>query len=723
MAAALGSLVVSLGLDAAEFVDGLTKSEYQARKFVRDLTGATTRAIGTFAAIGTAAAGALAALGAAAETIAIYQDLGDVMGTTAENAAALQLAADISSTSLDTVAAASVKLTSALSKTDDEGKGAGAALKIIGLELKAFKELDPVTQFEQVAFALAGIEEGTKRTAIATALYGKSGAQLIPFLNDLAETGGRQVRLTQEQIRAADEYAKAYARVKSELSAVAQVAIAESIPAATALATELSAVAKAIFGINEEGGRLQASNAVREFASDAAVAIAVVVEGAIGAAKAIRAIGGSFQAVGADIGQAASVARALANFGPGQGIEETGRLINEASAKRDAVVREANQRYIDLWNYDGTRISDAIRQALSAEQRTLNRVQSDPRELARRGRGPATLRQIDISGLANGTSTAQAKAADEAQRYLEGLQKQLQATQDLSVAETVLADIRAGRLGKVSADQQQALLGVAQQIDAAKRLQSQLQAEAQQERDLAEQRRKLADEGRAVFEATRSPLEKLNTEYARLDRLLAEGAITWDTYARAVLDAAEASEKAAEKASATADDFTKRAAQNFQDFLGQGLYDLLSGNFKSIEQGFIQMVNRMIAEAAAADLARYLLGDLVKDGKGEGLLGGVLKSVLGAMGIGGRANGGQVLGGGMYRVAENRPEMLDVNGQQFLLMGNQRGRIDPNPRIGGRGGVSVTNNFTVTGAVDRRTQRQTATMAGQAVQAALARNG
>lgn len=722
MAAALGSLVVSLGLDAAEFVDGLTKSEYQARKFVRDLTGATTRAIGTFAAIGTAAAGALAALGAAAETIAIYQDLGDVMGTTAENAAALQLAADISSTSLDTVAAASVKLTSALSKTDDEGKGAGAALKIIGLELKAFKELDPVTQFEQVAFALAGIEEGTKRTAIATALYGKSGAQLIPFLNDLAETGGRQVRLTQEQIRAADEYAKAYARVKSELSAVAQVAIAESIPAATALATELSAVAKAIFGINEEGGRLQASNAVREFASDAAVAIAVVVEGAIGAAKAIRAIGGSFQAVGADIGQAASVARALANFGPGQGIEETGRLINEASAKRDAVVREANQRYIDLWNYDGTRISDAIRQALSAEQRTLNRVQSDPRELARRGRGPATLRQIDISGLANGTSTTQTKAADEAQRYLEGLQKQLQATQDLSVAETVLADIRAGRLGKVSADQQQALLGVAQQIDAAKRLQSQLQAEAQQERDLADERKRIADDARASYEATRTPIERLNIELARQQKLLDElGPAYRDTYERATnaaQDAYEAASKvpeALEKSKTLADELGLSFTSALEDAIvsGAGLREILKG----IEQDIIRIVTRKVVTEPLGKA----ITDAIGGNGGGGLLGSITGFIGGLFG-GGKANGGPV-GGGMYRVAENRPEMLDVNGKQFLLMGNQRGRIDPNPRMGGRGGVSVTNNFTVTGAVDRRTQRQTATMAGQAVQAALARNG
>lgn len=713
--AALGQLVVALGLDAAEFVDGLTKSEYQARKFVRDLTGATTRAIGTFTAIGASAGAALAVLGEAAETIAVYQDLGDVMGATAENVAALQLAADVSGTALDTVAASSVKLTASLSKTDDEAKGAGAALKLIGLELQSFKENDPVAQMEQIALQLQKVEAGADRTAIAVALFGRSGAQLLPFLNDLAEAGGRQLRLTTEQIRAADEYSKAYARVKSELSAVAQVAIAESIPAATALAGELGKVAREIVGLDDAGGQLRSGNQVREFAFDAATALAVVVEGAIGAAKAIGTIGGAFRAAGADVSLIATVISSTPGD-LGKAITSGTGPVAEALAKRNKTVADFNAQLADLWAYDGTKISDAIRRASEQSVRAIG-SENDPR----RGRGYVAPQRLDLSSL-GAPVKAQSNAISEAERYLEGLQKQLQATQDLSVAETVLADIRAGRLGKVSADQQQALLGVAQQIDAAKRLQSQLQAEAQQERDLADQRRKLADEGRAVFEATRSPLEKLNTEYARLDRLLAEGAISWDTYARAVLDAAEASEKAAEKASATADDFTKRAAQNFQDFLGQGLYDALNGNFKNIEQSFVQMVNRMIAEAAAADLARYLLGDLVKGGEGDGVVGSVVKAVLGGFGIGGKANGGPV-GAGMYRVAENRPEMLDVNGKQFLLMGNQRGRIDPNPRIGGRGGISQTNHFHVTGAIDRRTQRQIASDAGRAVQAAMARNG
>ena len=71
----------------------------------------------------------------------------------------------------------------------------------------------------------------------------------------------------------------------------------------------------------------------------------------------------------------------------------------------------------------------------------------------------------------------------------------------------------------------------------------------------------------------------------------------------------------------------------------------------------------------------------------------------------GKAIGGPV-GPGIYPVAENRPEVLDVNGRSFLLMGSQRGSIDPNPRLGGGGTLNAPIYITVPGNTDRRTAAQ-----------------
>lgn len=238
MANTLGSLVVSLGLDAAEFTRGLSKSEYQAQQFSRQISNefaaGVVKAAAAIKAFETVIIDAGYALtvgipGAVAE----YQDLADKMGDSAEQIASLKLASDLSGVSLDTLSAASVKLTASLAKTDDESKGVGAGLKAIGIEMEAFKGLSPVEQIDAVSKALAGFEDGSGKTAAAVAIFGKSGAELLPLLNDLAEEGGRQVRLTGEQIKAADDYDKSLARLRSEMQTLLQVTAADAAPVMT----------------------------------------------------------------------------------------------------------------------------------------------------------------------------------------------------------------------------------------------------------------------------------------------------------------------------------------------------------------------------------------------------------------------------------------------------------------------------------------------------------
>lgn len=296
------------------------------------------------------------------------------------------------------------------------------------------------------------------------------------------------------------------------------------------------------------------------------------------------------------------------------------------------------------------------------------------------------------------------EAAKQAQSYLENLRKQLQATEELSVAETVLRDIQAGRVKLAGGVTQQQLLDLAKQIDLAKEMEQIEKDFKKLEEEAIERKKKLQDAGKAVYDATRTPAELLNIELARLNDLLQKGAIDWDTYARAVFSAQDGFDEAMKKgkeATSELDEFTKRAAENIQDYFGQGLYDLMKGNFDNIFSSFADMVTRMVAEAAAADLAKWLLGDLVKGGSGSGVLGDIFKGVAGAFGFGGgRAAGGSVLPGQMYRVNENGPEFLEMNGQSYLMMGNNSGNVVP------AGGMNVVNNFSVQGPVNRATEAQ-----------------
>lgn len=320
-------------------------------------------------------------------------------------------------------------------------------------------------------------------------------------------------------------------------------------------------------------------------------------------------------------------------------------------------------------------------------------------------------------------SIAKASLSD-AQQYLENLQRQLQGTQDLSVAETVLADIQAGRLKLAKGESAQPLLDIAAQIDLANRRQEQLKAEADQVRQLRSEQEKLRTSAAAVFEATRTPAEKFGAELADIQELLQRGAIDTDTYYRRVAQLREEFDKleAAKDTLDELDTFTQRAAQNIQDALGEELANVLDGNFKSIGDSFAKLLNRMVAEAAAAQIARSLFGDLLNTGKSggggggggdSGFLGGLLKSA--AKGLGGF--GASLFSGG----AATGSNLLERDMITLLHKGEAVIPKQFNPAAGGSavGGrpITVTINQTFGQNTSRQTTAQAAADARRALEA------
>ena len=360
MANNLGSLVVSLGLDAAEFTKGLTKNQYQAQQWARNVQtaveGVRTYALGSFAAIG----GAIAVLNKQANDVAAFQDLADKIGDTAEQVASLKAATDLSGVSLDTVAGASVKLTAALAKTDDESKGVGAALAAIGLEIEAFKKLQPAEQMDKVAEALAGFADGAGKTAVAVQLFGKSGAELIPFFNDLAEVGGRQITLTNEQIRAADEYSKATARLASEVDTLAKKAAADAAPALQKMVEMLGETLRyssgAADGVNLLTGALGIARTAME---------AIIVVGSD--------VAFTFKTLGDTIGAYAAVSASLLR-GDVAGAKAIGAAYREASEERRKALDRFQGGVLNPVTYgaDDQSTAEARRLGLASAPKTIS---------------------------------------------------------------------------------------------------------------------------------------------------------------------------------------------------------------------------------------------------------------------------------------------------------------------------------------------------------------
>ena len=103
----------------------------------------------------------------------------------------------------------------------------------------------------------------------------------------------------------------------------------------------------------------------------------------------------------------------------------------------------------------------------------------------------------------------------------------------------------------------------------------------------------------------------------------------------------ENASKLVKQSSDEMDQFVVQAARSIQGSLGDGLYNVLKGNFDGIGQSFADMLLKMAADAAAANLAKAMFGDFGKTGE----LGGWIGALGGLFGSSITASAGYTGGG------------------------------------------------------------------------------
>lgn len=702
MATSLGSLVVSLGLDAAEYTRGLDKAQRDAQKARDEMARVFSQAgalIGAGAAAG--AIGLVALTKSSIDAADHLLDLSKATGITVETLGGIGFAASQAGSDLDGTASALGKLNLSIAKAAAGDKEAAAAFQLMGVSIKDAsgnaRSADAV--FADVAAKFGTYADGPEASALANALFGKSYQSLLPLLKD----GGQALQaniayyqqfggVTTDTARQADEFNDTLGKIGFQTSLLGRTLAAELLKPLQAVADEILR-----FQESDEG--------FKSLAAGVRVALENVVLFGANVIFVFQQLGQTFAAY------AAVVNRVL--------------HLDFAGATTVGEVYRAQA-------------VDARLELDKLERRILQLDKLSPRDLLRRqeaSTGDGAAKRAAPS-LAGSTIKAQQEQTSEAQRYLDALTKQIDETYKLTQAEKALIETAGGLKGLTPALQEQ-ILARAEQIDASKRLESQLKAEAEQVKAFAAEQNALAAEGARVFEATRTPVEVLGTEIDRLNKLLQQGAIDWDTYGRAQFlaqDKFDESIAKTKKGFEEMDSFQKKLADGVQQTLGDGLANALEGNFKGIEQSFISMINRLIAQAIAADLARSLFGGDAKGGTGSGLVGQAGDFIKGL--FGGDAKGGAGAGAGLVGQAGDFLKDMFAGafaGGGFIPPGQwgMTGERGPEPVFGGRTGVTVqpargggsrtvmfNQNINVQGAVDTRTRLQ---MAAEA-QVVLARS-
>jgi hypothetical protein len=183
----IGTLVVRMAADSAQMRSELDRVKSELKKTdsgVSALSGAF-KSLGGIVATFSMAAVVTQALQAAGA----LNDTAVKTGLSVDALQRLQFAATLSGGSLEGVSGAVARMQKALVGAEEGGKEATAALDRLGLSAQQILALSPDKQFEAIAQKIAAISDPAERTTAAMALFGRSGAELIPTLVALGANG------------------------------------------------------------------------------------------------------------------------------------------------------------------------------------------------------------------------------------------------------------------------------------------------------------------------------------------------------------------------------------------------------------------------------------------------------------------------------------------------------------------------------------------------------
>lgn len=331
--------------------------------------------------------------------------------------------------------------------------------------------------------------------------------------------------------------------------------------------------------------------------------------------------------------------------------------------------------------------------------------------------------RVSIGALPLPTKGAGAGAAriSEAERYLESLHRQVEASLELTAVERVLYDLNNGRLTLSNGITKEQLILAAQVIDNLKEEAKWQEAVNKAAREAADNRNKEYEGAIAAAEANmQADRDRLRGMLARtpggefaqqqknvdfLQRMLEQGKIDIAQYGESIREVFGLAQEELKKTKGIGEELGLAFSSAFEDAIvgGKSLRDILKG----IEADITRIILRkLVTEPAAEWLTGAIKG--VTSGSGGGGFMASVGSWFSSLFSGGFAEGGYIPPGKWGMTGERGPE----------------------PVFGGRTGATVrpysgavTVNISVPGTTDGRTAQQVAVAAARAVSAAQRRGG
>ena len=588
-------------------------------------------ALAGVAALG-ALTGAAAAFRSTVESLDPFNDAADATGVSVENLSSLLNTLAPTGANLAQISDLAGKVQRAMAGADEETSKAAAAFKALGVStLDASGNLRNVDDvLVDVSQALSTYADGSNKTAIAQALLGKSGAEYLPILKDLANRQRESATVSSAQAEAAEKLAIQWGVLKTAADNL-RIQLAGPL---------ISALGDIIERFNAAG------TASENFYNRLRLAL-----------QPDREIG----RLQGNVRDLETELRGLQNL----------KVLPEFETDRLAELENVTKRLAQARK----ELGDA--QPVAALQQ---RSSADLRRLEDRGFTPTQSQAPRLADAAKLTKAAKDQVS-EAERLLQTLTQQLDKTRDLSTEQEILAQIGRGEIAGLNPALEQQILLRAAQIDKVKaeakareelkKAIDDLYASEQKEQEALAAARQplsasLASQAAQILRDLPSAVQGAKAELTKyFDERLIDGLLNEEDWKAAIGKINGLQDNAKEK-SAEANDAARELGLTFQSAFedavveGKKLSDVLG--------------------ALAQDLARLVIRKSLTEPLAN-IASGFLTETFG-FGATKRATGGSAKAGMPYIVGDGgRPE---------LFVPGVNGRIVPSVPEGG--GMNFTMN-------------------------------
>ena len=243
MATEIGTLVIQMQADVARLRKDMDEAKGVVNRGMRGIEDAADKARTAIGAIGIGlSVGAFVnQIRSTVDFADHLNDLSQQIGVSVRDLTTWKLAADQSGTSLDAVGAGVRKFSTFIVEHNDRLKAAGITAK------------DTNGKLLQLADVFQALPDGAEKTALAVALFGKAGAELIPMLNGGSAALREQMEKSKSLADLYDRLAPGADKLNDQIAILKTYSEAAGVSLASSLVPSLNDVVNNFIKAREAG--------------------------------------------------------------------------------------------------------------------------------------------------------------------------------------------------------------------------------------------------------------------------------------------------------------------------------------------------------------------------------------------------------------------------------------------------------------------------------------